>query len=132
MSPEAPAEYRFGDRMSDLEAMMWGLERLDPTYRSTMRLVISLDRDPDRAKVQDRLELVSARIPRLRDRVVAGPLPMVPPCWEPDPDFRVTNHLRDVAIPGVGTPSDVFVVAGALATEPFDPDRPPWRISFIP
>jgi WS/DGAT/MGAT family acyltransferase len=131
MSPEAPAEYRFGERMSDLEAMIWSLERLDPTYRSTMRLVISLDREPDRAKVQDRLELVSARIPRLRDRVVAGPLPMVPPCWEPDPDFRVANHLRDVAIAGPGTPSDVFVVAGALATEPFDPDRPPWRISFV-
>jgi WS/DGAT/MGAT family acyltransferase len=131
MSLEAPAEYRFGDRMSDLEAMMWGLERFDPTYRSTMRLVISLDCEPDRAKVRDRLELVSARIPRLRDRVVAGRLPMVPPRWEHDPEFRVANHLRDVAIPGPGTPSDLFVVAGALAAEPFDPERPPWRISFV-
>ena len=49
-------EYRFADRMTDLEAMMWGLERLDPTYRSTMSLVVSFDREPDRAKVRDRLK----------------------------------------------------------------------------
>jgi diacylglycerol O-acyltransferase / wax synthase len=131
MPPEVPAEYRFDDRMTDLEAMMWGLERLDPTYRSTMRLVISFDGEPDKAKVRDRLELVSRRIPRLRDRVVTGPLPMVPPRWEPDPDFQVANHLRDISTPGLVTPSDLFAVASAVAIEPFDPDRPPWRISFV-
>ena len=124
-------EYRFADRMTDLEAMMWGLERLDPTYRSTMSLVVSFDREPDRAKVRDRMERVSGRVPRLRDRVVAGPLTMVPPRWEPDPDFQVANHVRDITYPGPETPGDLFVVAGALASEPFDPARPPWRLSFV-
>ncbi len=56
MPAEAPTDYRFGDRMTDLEAMMWGLERLDPTFRSTMRLVVSFDGEPDRMRVLDRLE----------------------------------------------------------------------------
>jgi diacylglycerol O-acyltransferase / wax synthase len=131
MSAEAPADYRFGDRMTDLEAMMWGLERLDPTFQSTMRLVVSFDREPERVRVLERLELVSSRVPRLRDRVVAGPLPMVPPRWEPDPDFKVVNHLQEVVEAGASTLSDLFVAAGALAAEPFDPDRPPWRLSFV-
>ena len=131
MPNEAPTDYRFGDRMTDLEAMMWGLERLDPTYRSTMRLVVSFDGEPDRMRVLDRLELVSSRIPRFRDRVVAGPLPMVPPRWELDPDFQVANHLREVTAVGASTLSDLFVVAGALAAEPFDPAHPPWRLAFV-
>jgi diacylglycerol O-acyltransferase / wax synthase len=131
MPAEASTDYRFGDRMTDLEAMMWGLESHDPAYRSTMRLVVSFDGEPDRIRVLDRLELVSGRIPRLRDRVVAGPLTMVPPRWEPDPDFDVANHLQEVRAPGAGTVSDLFVAAGALAAYQFDPARPPWRLSFV-
>jgi diacylglycerol O-acyltransferase / wax synthase len=131
MPAEAPTDYRFGDRMSDLEAIMWGLERLDPTYRSTMRLVVSFDGEPDRTRVLERLERVSSRIPRLRDRVVAGPFSLVPPRWEPDPDFEVANHLREVTAAGGSTLNDLFVVAGTLAAEPFDPARPPWRLSFV-
>jgi len=131
MPAEVPTGYRFGDRMTDLEAMIWALERLDPTYRSTMRLVVSFDGEPDRTRVLERLELVSGRIPRLRDRVMAGRLAMVPPRWELDPDFAVGNHLQEVTAAGESSLNDLFVVAGTLATEPFDPAHPPWRLSFV-
>ena len=131
MPLEEPAEFRFGDRMTDVEAMMWRLEGLDPMFRTTMTMVVALDGAPDRAAVVDRLDLVSQRIPRLRDRVVAGPLEMVPPRWEPDHEFDIRHHLRSVVAPGAGTGADLLLAAESVAAEPFDRERPPWQVAFV-
>ena len=128
---EDPSEFRFGDRMTDVEALMWRLERLDPMFRTAMTMVVSLDGTPDPAAVADRLDLVSRRIPRLRDRVVAGPLEMVPPRWEPDPGFDIHHHLRRVVAPVSSAGSDLLLAAQSVVTEPFDPERPPWQVAFV-
>lgn len=113
--------------MTDLEALMWRLDRSDPMYRSLMTLAVTLDRPADPARVTQRMQDLVRRIPRLRDRIVAGPLPMVPPSWEPDPAFDLSNHLRRFA----ATTDDVLAAAEVLAGEDLDGDRPPWQAVFV-
>jgi len=131
MPLQDPGEYRFGDRMTDVEAMMWRLEGLDPMFRTTMTMVVSLDGVPDRTAVVDRLDLVSRRIPRLRDRVVAGPLEMVPPRWEHDAEFDIQHHVRHLVAPGSGTREGLLLAAERVAAEPFAPHRPPWQVALV-
>jgi diacylglycerol O-acyltransferase len=118
-------------RMSDLEAIMWRLEGLDPMYATTMRMIATLDRPADAAGVEDRLGLVCAAVPRLRDLVAEGPLATVPPRWEPDPSFDVRRHVLRVRCPGRGRPSDLLLAAEAVCTQPLARDRPPWRLVFV-
>jgi diacylglycerol O-acyltransferase / wax synthase len=131
MPLQDPGEFRFADRMTDVETMMWRLEGLDPMFRTAMTMVVALDGAPSRAEVVDRLDLVSRRIPRLRDRVAIGPLEMVPPRWERDPGFDVRHQLRHAVAPGSGSPQDLLLAAEAAASVPFDPQHPPWQVTFV-
>jgi len=68
----------FGDRMSDLDRIMWTIEQ-NPLLRSTITSVIVLDRCPDRDRIDARIDRASRRIPRLRQRVVTNPYSLAPP-----------------------------------------------------
>jgi diacylglycerol O-acyltransferase len=49
--------------------------------------------------------------------------------WEDDPDFELARHLDRVELgPGARSLREHL---GALATAPFDPKRPPWRIRLL-
>jgi diacylglycerol O-acyltransferase len=117
--------------MTDLEALMWRLDRYGPMYRSHMTLALTLDRPADPGRAVQRVQDVVSRIPRLRERIVAGPLTMVPPTWEPDPSFALSNHLRRFAATTSGESADVLAAAETLAGEDLDPDRPPWQAVFV-
>ena len=56
---------RFDDRMSDGDALMWNIER-DPLLRSTIAVVWLMDRAPDRARLERKVERATRTIPRLR------------------------------------------------------------------
>ena len=108
---------------------MWRLGRHDPRMRATMTLVVACAGRIDEAALAARLERVCERVPRLRERVVAGPLAAIPPRWAPDPDFEVGRHV-DRAVAPAGTAGLLRVAESVLATD-FRPDRPPWRAVLV-
>jgi hypothetical protein len=55
----------FDHRMSDADSLMWHAEK-DPLLRSTITVVWRLDRPPDRARLDEKIERATRSIPRLR------------------------------------------------------------------
>ncbi|HUE59541.1 MAG TPA: wax ester/triacylglycerol synthase domain-containing protein, partial [Acidimicrobiales bacterium] len=121
---------RFDERMSDLESLMWRLEHIDHSLLSTMTLVAAFDGPLDRERLEEKLEVVTRKIPRLRDRVETGPFPMVPPTWQPDPDFAVENHATWTTAEAPGDFESLLRVAERCLLAAFPPERPPWHLTF--
>jgi diacylglycerol O-acyltransferase len=127
--PRGP--YRFADRMTDLEALMWRLGARYPGRGSTMTLVVAFEGKVPEEAVGERLASAVTAVPRLRARVSVPALPMTPPCWEPDPDFDLSTHLRRASV-AAGGPLDLLRVAADVVSQPLAIDRPPWRAVFVP
>jgi WS/DGAT/MGAT family acyltransferase len=120
----------FEDRMSDGDALMWGIEH-DPILRSTITGVWLLDQAPDRARLLDRAARALHHIPRLRQRVAANPFSIAPPRWEIDPDFDLGFHLRFMRAPGGGSLRDLLDFVQPIAMQSFDRDRPLWELYVV-
>ena len=118
------------DQMSDLEALMWNLEK-DPRLSSTMGNVTFFDVEPDIERFRSTLERASVVFPRLRQRVnpIFGRL--APPRWELDPDFDLDHHFRVITLGGRGTRRDVDDLVAQLITAPFDRRRPLWEFVAV-
>ena len=115
--------------MSDLEALMWNLEK-DPHLSSSFANVTILDRPPDVDRFRRRMERAVAIVPRLRQRVFAGLGRLAPPEWR-DADVDLDFHIRRVALPAPADERTLFDLATRLAAEPFDRTRPLWRFTVI-
>ncbi len=131
MAPDDEESLCFDERMSDLESLMWRLEHVDPSLLSTMTLVAAFDRPLDRERLAEKLEVVTRRIPRLRDRVQTGPFPMVPPTWQPDPDFALENHATWTTAESPGDFESLLRVAERCLLAAYPPERPPWHLTFV-
>lgn len=118
------------ERMSDVEALMWTLEK-DPHLSSTFANVTIFDRLPDVARLRARMEHAVQAVPRLRQRVVPGIGRLAPPEWRADPDVDVDWHVRTIALPSPGSERQLFDLAAVLCAEPFDRTRPLWRFTII-
>lgn len=123
-------EIRFEHRMSDADALMWHLEK-DPQLRSTILVAWFLERMPDRARLEERIERATRTIPRLRQRVVSNPASIAPPRWETDPHFDRRFHVRWVDAPGEGRLRDVLDCAEPIAMQGFDRARPLWELHLV-
>src|SRR3954454_1685837 len=84
--PSREREVRSDRRMSDVEAMMWNVEK-DPFLSSTFGTVTVLDRPVDIDRLRRRLLHMVRRMPRLHQRVVPALGRLAPPEWHDDPDF---------------------------------------------
>ena len=120
----------FAHRMSDSDALMWRIEK-DPLLRSTVTALWVLDRSPDRARLEDKLERATRLIPRLRQRVVSNPMSLAPPRWEVDPNFDLAFHVRWMRAPGRGTLRDLLDFAQPMAMQGFDRARPLWELAIV-
>ena len=124
------AELRFEDRMSDSDALMWGIEK-DPLLRSTIVAVAVLDQAPDHARLMDRIERSTRMIPRLRQHAVQSAFAVAPPKWVFDPNFDLSYHLRFLRAPGDGTLRDLLDMVAPIAMQGFDRARPLWEFYVI-
>ena len=115
--------------MRNSDAFTWAMES-DPRLRSTVVTVVVLDRSPDWAEVRNRFDLISRKVPMLRQRVVPSP-PPAPPRWEDAPDFDLDFHMRRVTATAPGTFDTVLEMARVAAMEDFDRARPLWENTFI-
>jgi WS/DGAT/MGAT family acyltransferase len=116
--------------MSDAEAVMWAVEK-DPALRSDFCNLTILDQRPSDERLLDTLERALASIPRLRQRVIAAPLRIVPPEFADDPTFDVNAHVRVVAVPPPSDERALLDLCGALAEQPLDRARPLWEFTLI-
>ena len=83
--------------------------------------------DAVRAHVEGRLQLVA----KLR-KVVR--LPLVgesAPVWVDDPDFDISYHVREAAVPEPGGEAELLELCARLMSSPLDRDRPLWGIWLI-
>ncbi len=126
MSTDQHPEVLYEDRMSDADALMWGIEK-DPMLRSTITTVVVLDGRVDRSTIRREFERISRSIPRLRERVRSNPMSIAPPRWEVDPNFDLDYHLRFARVPGQGGLTDLLRMAQPLAMQSFDRARPLWE-----
>ena len=120
----------FDLQMSDADALMWTVEK-DPTLRSTVVTVLTLDRSPDWDELVERVERGSHLIPRLRQRVVTPMLRVGPPCWSADTQFDLSYHLRRVRAPEPGSFECVLDLARNAAMAGFDRARPLWEYTVV-
>lgn len=128
--PGEGVDPRFDERMTDLEALMWGLEQADPSLQTVMVMAGVLDRPVDPAAMLGRLQATCAAVPRLTEFPEPGPLAMVPPRWVRDPRFDVANHLRSRTAAGAGFDALADLV-GCSLSEPLDAARPPWDFTLV-
>ena len=121
---------RFASRMNASDALLWTIER-DPCLRSTIVAISMLDRSPDWQRLRKRIADTCELIPRLRQRVIASPFGLVPPRWELDDYFDLDYHLRRTIAPEPGDYRSVLDIAGQMATDTFDKDRPLWEFLLV-
>lgn len=124
------ADLRFTDRMSDTDALMWGIEK-DPLLRSTIVAIAVLDRAPDRARLTERIDRASRMISRLRQVPVQPTLAVAPPKWVFDRNFDLNYHLRFINAPGKGTMRDLLDLAAPIGMQGFDRARPLWEFFVV-
>lgn len=104
---------------------------VDPRTRSAGVLIEILDLEPDWDRLVAALECLTVRVPRLRERVLEPPLPLVTPTWSHDPHFDLRYHLQRFRLPVDGLLDDVNAIAALLAAKPFDAQRPPWEAVLV-
>jgi WS/DGAT/MGAT family acyltransferase len=116
--------------LSAWETVMWRTEGNHHT-RSAGVVVEILDTEPDWNRLVAAHDRLIQRIPRLRERVVEPPLPVVAPAWSPDPNFDLSYHLQHVRLPEGGRLDDLYAIASVLAARPLDPQRPQWEAMLV-
>lgn len=126
----AEREIRADRRMSDVEALMWNVEK-DPFLSSTFGSVTLLDRELDFDRFRRRLERMAARIPRLHQRVTPVLGRLAPPEWQDDPEFDLDFHVRRVALPSPGTVRELLDFATTFVQDPLDRTRPLWEFCIV-
>ncbi len=123
-------EQRFEHRMSDFEALMWNVEKdpwLNPSGGSLNVMEESFDHDDFRRRIAWSV----AEVPRLRERVVPTLGRFSPPVWRPDPEFDLSFHIREMALPAPGTERQLLDLVAALYQDPYDRSRPLWQFFII-
>jgi diacylglycerol O-acyltransferase len=113
--------------LSAWEALMWRTES-DPRTSSSGFLVELLAGEPTWERFVETYQRTVSRIPRLRERVVEPPLPVVQPAWSGISGFDVTEHLRHACLNPDQSLDDL---CEALAATPLDLRRPPWEATLV-
>jgi WS/DGAT/MGAT family acyltransferase len=116
--------------MSDVEALMWNLEK-DPALASTFANVTILDQPPDLERLRSTMDRAVKIVPRLRQRVVPALGRLAPPEWQDDPEFDLDYHIRRIALPAPADERTLFDLVAVLATAPHERTRPLWDFTII-
>jgi len=126
----AEREVRSDPRMTDLEALMWNLDK-DPHLTSAFANVTVLDQAPDREYLRRKLARAVVDIPRLRQRVVPALGRLAPPTWQEDDGFDLDYHLRWTALPAPGDHHQLLELATRIHQQPFERGRPLWEFVVV-
>jgi diacylglycerol O-acyltransferase len=118
------------ERLTTIDASFLYLEESDaPMHVSGVLLL-----EPPTGGLDAIAALVEARlplVPRYRQRVVEVPGRLADPVWADDPDFDVSYHVRQSALPRPGTESQLLDLVSRLTSRPLDRKRPLWELYLV-
>ena len=103
----------------------------DRRRRSTITLVVQLDRMPDWDGFVSRLASTVRHEPRLRQRVVRPWRDLGAPEWVVEPDIDVRDHLSRHTLPEPGTMEELVAFVERIAGEDIDHTRPLWHVTVL-
>ena len=69
-------------------------------------------------------------IPRYRQRLAVAPLNLALPTWQPDPDFDLRNHVRELRLKH-GTEAELKTIAARILSVAMDRRRPLWDMTLL-
>jgi WS/DGAT/MGAT family acyltransferase len=121
-----------GTPLSPEDLSFWYADQ--PRQRTTMAMLLLLDRRPDPERLRAAAQRMVEAVPRLRQRVVDAPLGLALPRWEEDPTLDLDFHVRRYALaaePGQDELDALFHTAGPIYERPFDRTRPLWEMIEI-
>lgn len=93
--------------------------------------VLVLDRSIAFEQLQARLDERLQPYPRLRHRIIPGPLGVGPPRWQEDPEFDITRQTRLCKLDAPADQGALERFIGQSMHRDFDPERPRWRIDYV-
>lgn len=106
-----------------------------PRQRTTMALLMLLDRRPDPERLRGAMLRAVGAVPRLRQRIVDAPFDLALPRWEADPTFDLSYHLRHYSLrfdsDASGSLGELFRAVGPIYERPFDRARPLWELIAV-
>ena len=106
-----------------------------PRQRTTMAMLMLLDRAPDPRRLAGAAWRMVEAVPRLRQRVVDAPFDLALPRWEEDRTFDLDFHVRRYALADDGADGGdldaLFRRLGPIYERPFDRTRPLWEMVEI-
>lgn len=80
-----------------------------------------------KAHINSRLHLV----PRYRQRLVWAPMETGRPFWADDPDFNLSYHVRDAALPAPGNDEQLERMCARIYSQRLDRHKPLWEMWLI-
>lgn len=80
-----------------------------------------------KAHINSRLHLV----PRYRQRLVWAPMESGRPFWADDPDFNLSYHVRDAALPAPGNDEQLERMCARIYSQRLDRQKPLWEMWLI-
>jgi diacylglycerol O-acyltransferase len=130
VDPERPSA---PEPLSPEDLSFWWADQ--PRQRTTMALLMLLDRRPDAERLRAAAARAAEAVPRLRQRVVDAPFHLARPCWAEDPTFDLDFHVRRYALAAPTGGQDeldaLFRTVGPIYERPFDRTRPLWEMIEI-
>ncbi len=120
------------DRLSPLDASFLYMEdRTTPMHVGGVAIFDLPKRGFDYARL---VRLISERlvlVPRYRQKVRWVPGHLANPVWIDDPDFDITYHVRQSALPKPGTDAQLRELVARLQSRPLDRERPLWELYLV-
>lgn len=80
-----------------------------------------------KAHINSRLHLV----PRYRQRLVWAPLEAGRPFWADDPEFNLSYHVRESALPAPGNDEQLELMAARIFSQRLDRQKPLWEMWLV-
>jgi len=117
-------------RLTDAEALMWALDE-DPALRAAFMGVTYMKGQPDVDRFRRKMEEAVETVEVLRQRVAGSAFDLGSPHWEVDPGFDLDYHVRRVGLPSPGSHRQLLDLAAVIYADPFDRNRPLWKIVIV-
>ncbi|WP_374404070.1 wax ester/triacylglycerol synthase family O-acyltransferase [Niveibacterium sp.] len=115
------------EKMSSIDTAWLRMDR--PSNLMQILGVMVFDKPLDLERVRKTLQIrMVDRYPRFRQRVTSS---LTTTYWEDDAEFDIRNHVRAVALPGIGDLGALKAHVADLASEPLNPNRPLWEMQVI-
>lgn len=120
------------DRLSALDAAFLDLDRPEAPLHVGATLILD-GPAPTLAGLRRHLDGRLERVPRLRQRVLAGADLLGDAVWADDPGFDIARHVEAVSLPpGAGDDRAALgELSGVLLSSPLPAGRPLWRMHLV-